>query len=84
MSYGLDAEIESNFDYFQRNVGQHLPQREGEYALLHACAIIGFYPTAVQAEAAGEAMFPDEPFSIQEVTCRSVDLGFFSHAFADG
>lgn len=79
----LEVEIQRNFDFFQRNVANFLPLREGQYALLHNCSVAGFFPTAVLAEAAGEQQFRDAPFSIQEVTRESVDLGFFSNAFAE-
>lgn len=78
----LELEIQRNFDFFQRNVGRYLPAHEGQFALLRNASIAGFYATAVLAEIAGETTYGDEPFSIQQVTTASVDLGFFSHALA--
>jgi hypothetical protein len=46
--------------------------------------LISFHDTADEAEAAGMVAYPDDLFSIQEATCETVDLGFFSYAFDNG
>lgn len=78
----LKTEVEQNYDYFQRNVGRFLKEKPGQYALLRSQKIIGFYPAAGEAYRAGLKRFPDEIFSIQEVTDQPVDLGFMSIAIA--
>ena len=75
----LQAEVDRNFDSFQRVVHQYLPKKQGEWALLRHGDLIEFYASASEAESAGMARFPDDLFSIQEVTDDVVDLGFFSH-----
>lgn len=79
-----ETEIDRNFDFFQRNLASYLAGNEGKYALLHDCALIGFYPSVCDAERDGVRNFGDAPFSIQEVTRDTVDLGFFSYALANG
>ena len=75
MAQNLDREIDRNFDHFQRHLAQHLPAKEGQFALMHDCAFIEFYQTPFEAEQAGEAHFADGVYSIQEVTDAPVDLG---------
>ncbi|OJU19662.1 MULTISPECIES: hypothetical protein [unclassified Sphingomonas] len=75
----LQQEIDGNFDSFQRVVQQYLPARKGQWALLRHGQIVSFHATAGSAEGAGAAQFPDDLFSIQEVSDEVVDLGFFSH-----
>lgn len=78
----LKTEVEQNYDYFQRNLSGFLKERLGEYALIRSRKIIGFYAGAGEAYRAGLEQFPDEIFSIQEVTEQPVDLGFMSVAVA--
>jgi hypothetical protein len=42
--------------------------------------IIEFFDTARDAYIAGQKLFPEQIFSVQEVTETPVDLGVFSHA----
>ncbi len=42
-----------------------------------------FFDTVDDAYRAGQKLFQNQPFSIQEVTDSSVDLGFFSHALPE-
>lgn len=82
MANALQEEIDRNFDAFQRLVGQHLPERKGQWALMRQGEIVSFHPNAGSAEGAGMARFKDDLFSIQELTDEVVDLGFFSHVVA--
>lgn len=77
----LQSEIDTNFDAFQREVHQHLPHRKGQWALLRRGEIVAFHPNAGEAEGAGMVAYPDDMFSIQEVTDEPIDLGFFSQVF---
>ena len=80
----LEVEIDNNFDFIQRTMASYLPNNEGKYALLRDCSVIELFDTAVEAERAGMIRYGSQPFSIQEITMTTVDLGFFSHAFAEG
>lgn len=84
MSQQIEGEIERNFDFFQRNLAAYIPTEFGRFALLHNCSCVGFFPSAFEAEQAGESHFPDDVYSIQEVTDAPVDLGFFTYAFDQG
>ena len=74
-----DREIGCNYDWFQRHIGEFLPDHRGEYALLRKCEVVGFCAKVGQALDTAIAAFGSQPFSIQEVTDESIDLGFFSH-----
>lgn len=76
----LDREVDGNFDAFLERLPQFLPEQRGRYALLRHKAAQGFFDTAGLALAEGRRRYPDGLYSIQEVTDRPVDLGFFSHA----
>ncbi len=78
----LKAEVDANYDYFQRNLALLLPDHAGRYVLLRHCSLKGFFERPGDAYRAGCTQFPDELFSIQQVTAEVEDLGFFSHAGA--
>lgn len=80
----IQAEVDRNFDAFLRVIGRHLPKEEGRYAVLRHGEITGFHDSVADAVQAGESSYPDQLYSIQEATTRTVDLGFFSHAFNNG
>ena len=73
-------EVDLNYKTFQEQLNNLLPEHRGEFALLHHQQIVDFFETSNDAIAAGKAQFPDGLFSVQEVTDRVIDLGFFSHA----
>jgi hypothetical protein len=80
MAHALQSEIDLNYTFFQDFVGSVVDQHRGSYALLRHRKCEGFFRTLRDAIDAAAARFDDELFSIQEVTDRPLDLGFFSHA----
>ena len=57
-----------------------LKTHKGKFALIKDKEIIGFYDLIGDANKEGMSKYPDENFSIQEVTEDIIDLGFYSHA----
>lgn len=74
----LKTEVDRNYDYFQRHMGEFLPHELGRYALLRHGAVVDFYDDAAAAEARGEK-FADRIYSIQLVDPAPVNLGCFSN-----
>ena len=75
----LRQEVDANYDAFQRVLGDILAQHRNQYALMRDQIIVDFFPLPGDAYRTGIARFPDQRFSIQEVTDEPIDLGFFSH-----
>jgi hypothetical protein len=78
----LRVEVDRNYDYFQRTLAVLLKDHAGQYALLKAGAIVGFYEGPGVAYRAGLARFPEKIFSIQQITDEPDELGCMSLAFA--
>lgn len=76
----IEKEIDNNFDYFTRNVGNFISEHRNEYALLRKSKIIDFFPSVEEAEKKAHHLFSDGIFSIQQVCEGPVDLGFFTYA----
>ena len=74
----LAAEVERNYDYFQRHLNEYLPEQFGRYALLRHCEVVGFFDDAREAEERGER-FRDSVYSIQLVDPAPVNLGLYSN-----
>ena len=79
MNEQLSFEINANYDFFARNLGNFLAEHSGQYALLKNRHVVGFFDEPGSAYRHGKENFSDGLFSIQEVTEEPVDLGFFSH-----
>lgn len=72
-------EVERNYDAFTRMLGKLLPEHRNQYALMRGGKVIDFFEKPGEANRAGVERFPDQVFSIQEVTDEPIDLGFWSH-----
>ncbi len=75
-----DQQIRQNYEAFLAQLPTLVLTQRGKFALLHDGKIIEFFDTARDAYIAGQQIFPEKIFSVQEVTETPVDLGFFSHA----
>ena len=59
---------------------QMLRSHQGKWVLLQNGGLTALFDTARDAHLAGSKLYPDGYFSVQQVTNRPVDLGWFSHA----
>ena len=73
-------EIERNFVEFQKLLPELLKTHAGKFAVLRNGKIIEFFDTFGDAAKFAFRSFKDEMFSVQEVTEKRIDLGFFSIA----
>ena len=76
-----EHQVQENYTAFKEQLPTLLlSQRAGKFALMRDREIIEFFDTAGDAMKFGKLKFTDGLFSIQEVTGRFIDLGYFSHA----
>ena len=76
------SEVKRNYDAFMQQLPQLLTTQRGKFALMRDEKIVEFFDTSADAYRAGQKLYPDLRFSIQQVIDGPVDLGFFSHALA--
>ena len=79
MQNSHEAEIDRNYEAFQKIVGSLMASHAGQFAVLRRGTVDAYYKTAAQALIAAFHKYPDGLFSVQEVADRPVDLGFYSH-----
>jgi hypothetical protein len=73
------TEVDRNYDAFMRVLSTLLPEHQDRFALMRDGEIVGLFDKPGDANCAGMERYPDEIFSIQEVTDEPIDLGFWSH-----
>ncbi len=73
------TEIDQNLEFFLKELPK-LSARQGKFALSRHQKIEHFFETPMDALNAGNALYPDGIFSIQQVTDVATDLGYYSHA----
>ena len=76
----IEAEADANPEAFLAMLPELIRTHAGQYVLLRHRQAADFFASGTLATAAGRQQFPDGLYSVQEVTERPVDLGFFSHA----
>ena len=72
-------QVDLNYDAFVRLLGSIIEEHRDQLALMRDGKIVGYFDKPGDANRAGVEMFPDDIFSIQEVTDEPIDLGFWSH-----
>ena len=70
---------EDNYQYFKTILPDILHIHQGKYALLQNRQVLAYYDTLEDALMTAHAFCAEDGYSIQEVTDRVVDLGYFSH-----
>jgi hypothetical protein len=72
--------IDRNYEAFKRLLPDLLATHAGKTALLRNEELVDIFDSMADAERAGRRLYPDGLFSVQRITDRTVDLGYFSHA----
>jgi hypothetical protein len=73
-------EVRRNYEAFMQELPELLVTQRDKFALMRDAKIVEFFDTSGDAYRAGQKLYPDQRFSIQQVIDSVVDLGFFSHA----
>ena len=74
------AEIDRNLQAFLAMLPDLLKEHAGEHALMHSGQVVAYFPSALDAQIAGNQRFEATEFSIQQVTEQAEELGFYSYA----
>ena len=76
----LQAEVDRNFEAFNKLLPDLLVEHDGKYAVMHAEQVDQIFDTAGDALKYAEVKFGDGLYSIQLIIRSVADLGYFSHA----
>lgn len=76
----LTNEVDRNYEAFLLPLDEYQREHSNQFVLLRDTEPQGFYGSEGAALQEGRSRFSDGIYSVQEVTDRPVDLGFYSHA----
>lgn len=70
--------IDENYAAFEKELPELMLRHPGRFALMRNAGIVDFFDTVRDAVIAGEHLYEDDEFSVQEVTMTPVNLGRYS------
>ena len=73
-------ELEDNYWAFQKLLPSFRPEDNGKFVLMRHGEKVHIFDSPKDAVIFAQAQFPDGMYSVQQITNRTVDLGYFSHA----
>ena len=76
----MPGQADINFEAFQELLPKLLETQAGKFALMHDREIVACFDTLADAAKFGTEKFGDANFSVQEITSKNVNLGFYSYA----
>ena len=72
-------EVNKNYEVFKEQLPEIIDENIGKFVLMKGGKIIEYYSTDEDAMKAGQLVFSDKIFSVQEVKDQKIDLGFYSN-----
>lgn len=76
----MQKEIDENYDAFVRLLPELIKTDMGRYVIMRNKKQVRIFDTFRDAILYAEDAYEDGLYSVQEITQRPVDLGWFSHA----
>ena len=76
----IQTEVDRNYGAFQKLLPELIEEHNGRFALMRGEKVEQIFDSVHDAVVFAKDKYDDDLFSVQEITERIVDLGFFSHA----
>ena len=76
----IQTEVDRNYGAFQKLLPELVEEHNGRFALMRGEKVEQIFDSVHDAVVFAKEKYDDDLFSVQEITERIVDLGFFSHA----
>lgn len=73
-------QVDRNYAAFSALLPGLMKTHAGKWALFHDENLEAIFDTDRDAHVAGQKLFPDRVFSVQEIRMGALDLGWFSRA----
>jgi hypothetical protein len=78
-----EAEIQKNYKAFEPILPTIIQENDGKFALMREGKLVKIFDSPRDAVIFAESQFQDDLWSVQEISSRIADLGWFSHAVPD-
>ena len=76
----IQTEVDRNYEAFQKLLPELIAEHNGRFALMRGEKVEQIFDSVHDAVVFAKDKYDDDLFSVQEITERIVDMGFFSHA----
>ena len=76
----IQTEVDRNYEAFQKLLPELIVEHNGRFALMRGEKVVHIFDSVHDAVVFAKDKYDDDLFSVQEITERIVDMGFFSHA----
>jgi len=76
----LVKEVDQNFVVFEQKFSELIQESPGKFVLMHNREIIEICDTIGEALRLARRLYPSGIFSVQEITPKRVNLGYYSNA----
>ncbi len=76
----MPTEVDRNYEAFKKLLPELLSSHAGKFAVLRDEKVVDFFDSLADAVRFAHAKFGDDNFSVQEVTSKNVNLGYYSYA----
>ena len=72
-------EVDQNYEAFEDLLPELMETDRNRFALMHNRKVMACFDTSRDAMQAGRKLLKGKLFSVQQVTSKTVDLGYYSH-----
>ena len=76
----IQAEVDANYEAFKELLPKLLEQHDGKFALMRNRKLVDMFESVNDAVVFAKGNYDDDLFSVQEISNRNINLGYFSHA----
>jgi hypothetical protein len=83
ITHDREQELETNFAEFEKLLPTFQAQDNGKYVLMRYGKTVNIFDSNKDALIFAQAQFSDGMYSIQQITNKVMDLGYFSYAMPD-
>ena len=80
MAQEQQTQLDLNYQAFQKLLPELLQTHAGKFALMNDGRIVDYFDSFSDAARIGNAKFGEGNFSVQEVTSKGINLGYYSYA----
>ena len=82
-SNDIQAEVDNNYVAFKKLLPDLIGAHARKFALMRHGELVNVFDSANDAVVFAVEKYDDDLFSVQEITTKKEDMGYFSHAYND-
>jgi hypothetical protein len=76
----MPSQADVNYEAFKKLLPELVKTHAGKFAVMHDGKVVEYFDTLADAAKCGVGTYGQGKFSVQEVTSKEINLGFYSYA----